>query len=107
MRRRLARQRPVEPRIVEDLDMLAEGAESRSHIEADGGRVVVSASMYPEAPDRARPGARDRAVHEPAAGARADQCGHEAAEGELTDAGLAEIELEEARLLAGAAQRVD
>jgi hypothetical protein len=57
--------------------------------------MIECAGMDPEAPNRARPRALDRAIHQPTAGAAADEGRYEAKEAELAFAGDTEVELQQ------------
>ena len=58
--------------------------------------------MHPQACHAGQPGARHRLRHQPAAMALAGKLGHQPEIGELTGAGVAEVELEQADLDPGA-----
>src|SRR6266404_2796266 len=87
--RRVARRRSIKPRIVLDLDLPPEGAKAGALIERHCTRMIVSAGVQPDPRDRPRPCKLQRAVHQPAAGAAADQICRDAKEGEFALAGLA------------------
>src|SRR6478735_8463849 len=96
MPRRAARRRSIKPWIVFDLDLPAEGAETATLIERDRARVIVGAGVQPEPRDWTRPGKLQCAVHQPAAGAAADQLFGDAEEDDFAVAGFAKIQLQQA-----------
>src|SRR5262245_55624294 len=56
--------------------------------------------MHPETPDRARPGALDRAVHQPAARTGTDEGGRKPEEAQFAFIAVAKVELEQPGLAA-------
>src|ERR1019366_7724591 len=60
---------PYESWIIGNFDAPCIRAEPGAKVERESVRMVEGTGVNPEAPDRLRPGTRDRAVHEPPAGA--------------------------------------
>src|SRR5882757_10231603 len=96
MLRHVARCRAGAPRIIRHLDLPPERVESRALVECDRGRMVEGAGVQPDAADLARPGDLERAVHQDASRASADQFCGDAEINQLAVSALAEIEFEQA-----------
>jgi hypothetical protein len=96
MLRDTPRRRSVKARVVRDLDLLPERAEAQALIERHRRRMIERAGMHPDARDLPRPRQLQRAIHQPAPGAAADQLRRHAEEGEFALPGLAKIQFEQA-----------
>src|SRR5882672_9741579 len=106
MPRRVTRRGAVEARIVLDLDLPPEGAKAKALIEGDRARMIVGAGVQPDPRDRPRPCKLQRAVHQPAAGAAADQFCSDAEKYDLALSRFAKIQLQQAFVAAVMRQRV-
>ncbi len=96
MPRRIPPHCPIKPRIVRNLDLPPERAKPRALVEGHRRRMIQRAGVHPDPRDLPRPRPLQRAVHQPAAGAAADQFGGNAEEGEFALAGPAKIQLQQA-----------
>ena len=96
MPRRAARRCPVKARIVGYFDLPPERAEARSLVEGQRRWMIKGASVQPDARDRPRPHQFQRPIHQPAAGAAADQLRRHAEQAQFALTTLAKIELEHA-----------
>ena len=103
----VARHRAVEARIIGDFDLAAERDEAGALIERDGRRMIEGAGVHPDAAHVAAPRALQRAVHQEAGGAGADQACGDAEIDQLALAGFAEIQLQQAFVAAVDDERVD
>src|SRR5215218_7412955 len=96
MLRHIARHRSIEPRIVDHLDLPPERTKARALVEGERGGMIEGAGMQPEPRERLRPRDLLRAVHQPAAGAGADEFFGKPERNDLALSGLAKIHLEQA-----------
>src|SRR5258707_10729139 len=69
----IARRRSVKARVVRDLDLLPERTEAGALIERQRRRMIERAGVHPDARDLPRPSLLQRAIHQPAPGAAANQ----------------------------------
>src|SRR5207245_933001 len=95
MLRGTPRRRSVKARVVSDFDLATERTKTRALIERQRGGMIERAGVHPDTVDRLRPCQFQRAVHQPAPGAAADQfCGH-AEEGQLALTDLPKIQFKQ------------
>src|SRR5689334_2842397 len=92
----VARRGAVEARIVGDLDLPPERAKAGALVERQRGRMIEAAGVQPEPLDRPRPRKLERAVHQEAADAGADEFCRDTEHADLAGVRLTEIELEQA-----------
>src|SRR4051812_16545914 len=96
MPRRIPRRLAVDARIVLDLDLPMKRAKAGAQIERHRAGMIMRAGMQPEPRDRARPRKLQRAIHQPAAGAAADELCTHTEEHDFAVPGLAKVELQQA-----------
>jgi hypothetical protein len=107
MLRSTARRGSVKARVVRDLDLAPERAEARALIERQRRRMIERAGVHPDARDLPRPRQLQRAIHQPAPGAAADQVSGHAEEGEFALTGLAKVQFEQTLVAPLVHQRMD
>src|SRR5438046_2750374 len=92
----IAWQGAVEPWVGSDLDLTAIGTEASALVEGQRAGMIEAAGMKPESRQRLCPSALQRAVHQQAGGAGANQLRGHAKQHQLAIVLLAEVELQQA-----------
>src|SRR5438067_10226046 len=106
MLRHIARRGAVEARVVGDFDLPPERTKTGALVERQRSRMIEGAGVQPETRDVARPRKLQRAVHQPTAGAAADELCGNAEHADLANCGPAEVELEQAFVTAISDERM-